>query len=69
MAGGPGIAAADGNEGLSTIAAQLVAADRGVGGIVPTQPDFAITRCGTEATRCQRQCHRRRVQRRCRPVA
>ena len=51
MTDGPGVAAADGAEGLPTVAAQLVARDRVVIGIDPAEPHLPIAGGGGETGR------------------
>ena len=51
MAAGAGVAAADGAEGLPTVAAQLVARDRVVIGIDPAEAHLPIAGGGGETGR------------------
>ena len=54
MAGGAGVAAADGAERGAAIRAQLIAADGGVAGIAPAQCGFTMARRDTQiARRCR----------------
>ena len=63
MAGGAGVAAPDGMEAGAAVRAQLVAADRGVVGIAPAQPDMGVNGKDHEIGRCRRDRQRRRPQR------
>ena len=51
VAGGAGVAAADGAEGLPTVAAHFVADDRVVSGIAPAEADLLIARGSGETGR------------------